>query len=201
MTSTERVLLLLIAVVTLFKPAYAQQAPTVTLTEPGIISLENLFQIADTVALVKIISGDTQGYPKVIYKAEVVKSFKGATADQTIYFGPYVGTKLGWEYLLFLRRAAKPLVPKATSNVNYGTVQYSEVFNEGYSSMEVSYQCVFDGKGAAQNCGDGVRVCTDYIKLPKSLHTSPPVTVDTPFGCRWVRKETFLSALQHGSGK
>jgi hypothetical protein len=195
MTLTWRVLLFLIVTMSLFQPVYAQQTQTVVLTEPGIIRLENLFQLADTVALVKVLSGDTQNYPKVVYRAEVVKSFKGATVGQTIYFGPYVGTKLGWEYVLFLRHVAKPLAPNPTSSVNYGTVQYSEVFNEGYSSMETSYQCVFDGKNTAQKCGDGVRVCTDYIKLPKSLHTSPPMTEDTPFGCRWVRKEAFQAAL------
>jgi hypothetical protein len=203
MTLTRRVLLFLVVMVSLFPPACAQQAQTVTLTEPGIISLENLFRMADTVALVKVISGDTQNYPKVIYKAEVVKSFKGAAAGQTIYFGPYVGTRLGWEYVLFVRHVANPLAPNPTSSVNYGTVQYSEVFNEGYSSMETSYQCVFDGKNTAQKCGDGVRVCTDYIRLPKSLHASPPITEETSFGCRWVKKEAFLSALDtlHESGK
>ncbi|MGB8323688.1 MAG: hypothetical protein WCE52_12090 [Candidatus Acidiferrum sp.] len=194
MTSTWRSLLLLI-VSSLFQPVYAQQAQTVVLTEPGIIRLENLFQMSDTVALVKVLSGDTQNYPKVAYKAEVVKSFKGATVGQTIYFGPYVGTRLGWEYFLFLRNVAKPLAPNSTSSVNYGTVRYSEVFNEGYNSMESSYECVFDGKDVAQKCGNGARVCTDYIKLPKSLHSSPPMTEDTPFGCRWVRKEAFISAL------
>ena len=195
MTSRWRVLLFLIVMLILFQPAYAQQAQTVTLSEPGIIRLDDLFQMANTVALVKVLSGDTQNYPKVIYKAEVVKSFKGATVGQTIYFGPYVGTRLGWEYVLFLRNVAKPLAPNLTSSVNYGTVHYSEVFNQGYTSMESSYECVFDGKDFAQKCGDGVRVCTDYIKVPKSLHTSPPMTEDTPFGCRWIRKEAFLSAL------
>jgi len=194
-TSTRRVLFF-IAIVSLFQPACAQQAQTGTLTEPRIVSLEDLLRMADTVALVRVVSGDTQNYPKVIYKAEVVKSFKGAAAGQTIYFGPYVGTRLGWEYVLFLRHVRKPLPPNPTSNANYGTVQYSEVFNEGYSSMETSYECVFDGKDSTQKCGNGVRVCTDYIKLPKSLHTSPPITADTPFGCRWVRKEVFLSALE-----
>jgi hypothetical protein len=137
MTSTWRVLLFLIVTMSLFQPVYAQQAQTVALTEPGIIRRENLFQTADTVALVKVLSGDTQNYPKVIYKAEVAKSFKGTTVGQ-FYFGPYVGTRLGWEYFLFLRNVAKPLAPNSTSSVHYGTVHYSEVFNEGYSSMETS---------------------------------------------------------------
>ena len=203
MTSTWRRLLIGFVLMSLFRPAYAQNAKTVTITEPGIIKLEKLFQMADTVALVKVVSGDTQNYAKAVYKGEVVKSFKGAATGDTVYFGPYVGIKLGWEYVLFLRNAAKPLTPNSTSSVNYGAVQYSEVFNEGYSSMESSYQCVFDGKDIAQKCDDGVRVCTDYIKLPKSLSVFPPITEDRSFGCGWVRRKPFLSALDslHGSNK
>ena len=126
MTSTWRVLLFLIVMMSLLRPAYAQQAQTVTIKEPGIIALESLFQMADTVALVKVVSGDTQNYPTAIYKAEVVRSFKGVLAGQTIYFGPYVGYRLGWDYVLFLRNVAKPLAPNPTSSVNYGTVSYSE---------------------------------------------------------------------------
>ena len=195
MTSICRCLLVLFVLASLFQPAYAQNPKTVTITEPGIIKLEKLFQMADTVALVKVVSGDTQNYAKAVYKGEVVKSFKGAAIGETVYFGPYVGIKLGWEYVLFLRNAAKPLAPNSTPSVNYGVVQYSEIFDEGYSSMECSYECVFDGKDIAQHCDDGVRVCTDYIQLPKSLSVFPPMTESMPFGCRWVRRSSFLSAL------
>jgi len=60
----------------------------------------------------------------------------------------------------------------------------------------VSYECVFDGKDTAQQCDDGVRVCTDYIRLPKTVRAFPPVTENTPFGCRWVRKSVFVSLLE-----
>jgi len=195
MTSTPSRLLLLVVLLVLVRPVCAQSSQTVTITEPGIIKLEKLFQISDTVALVRVISGDTECYDKAVYKGEVVKSFKGPAIGQKLYFGPYVGTRLGREYVLFLRSAPKPLSPISKSGVNYGDVQYSEIFNEGYSSMECSYECVFDGKGISQQCDDGVRVCTDYIKLPKSLSVFPPTTEDTPFGCRWVRKSAFLAAL------
>lgn len=195
MSSIWRLFLFLIVMLSLLQPANAQQAQSVTITEPRTITLENLFQMADTVALVKVVSGDTENYPTAIYKAEVVKSFKGAPAGRTIYFGPFVGTRLGWDYVLFLRNVAMPLTPNPTSNVSYGTVSYSEVFLEGYSSMETSYECVFDGKDIAQQCDDAVRVCTDYVKVPKSLHTFPPMTEDAPFGCRSVRKEAFLAVL------
>jgi hypothetical protein len=196
MLSTCKYLLFGFVLTNLYHAAYPQNAKTVSTTEPEIMKLESLFQMADTVALVKVVSGDTQNYAKAVYKGEVVKSFKGAAAGDTVYFGPYVGTRLGWEYVLFLRNAAKPLTPNSTSSVNYGVVQYSEIFNEGYSSMESSYECVFDGKDIVQKCDYGVRVCTDYITLPKPLSVFPPMTKDTPFGCRWVRRKAFLASLE-----
>lgn len=77
--------------------------------------------------------------------------------------------------------------------MGYGPINYSLVFDEGYSSMLSSYECVFNGE--SQTCDYGVRVCTDYIKLPTSLKTSPPEDTDTPFGCRWVRREQFVVVL------
>jgi hypothetical protein len=89
----------------------------------------------------------------------------------------------------------KPITPKTAATVAYGTVPYSEIFNEGYSSMETSYACVFDGKEIRQQCDYGVRVCTDYIKLPKSMPAFPPEDNDPPFGCRWIRRGVFISLL------
>jgi len=48
-----------------------------------------------------------------------------------------------------------------------------------------------------QGCDYGARVCTDYIKLPKSLPAFPPDSEDLPFGCRWVRKAAFISILDN----
>jgi hypothetical protein len=61
--------------------------------------------------------------------------------------------------------------------------------------MQTSYECVFEGKDTAQKCDYGVRVCTDYIKLPKSIPAFPPESNDPPFGCRWVRRDVFASVL------
>jgi hypothetical protein len=195
MTSAFRKFLVLAAALISPQLIHAQLVKETTVVEPGVIKLGDLFQMADTVALVKITSGDTESYATPVYKAEVVTSFKGAAVGGNIYFGPYIGGKLGTEYLLFLRSVAKPLIPRTTSNFSYGTVQYSEVFDEGYSSMEISYECTFDGKEIARKCDYGVRVCTDYILLPKSLPTFPPMTEETDFGCRWVRKDTFIAVL------
>jgi len=195
MVSSLRKILLLTIVLGSPQLTWAQETKKITIVEPGVINLAGLLKIADTVALVKVVSGDTENYTTTVYKAEVVKNFKGTAVGETVYYGPYVGVRLGWEYILFLRNVEKPLAPKTNSTVNYGTIHYSEVFNEGYSSMETSYECVFDGKEIAEKCDYGVRVCTDYTVLPKSLPTFPPMTEVTPFGCRWVRKEAFISAL------
>ena len=175
--------------------AVAQVTNEVTIQEPGVYDVAKLFKQADKVVLVKVVAGDTEAYDVAIYKAEIKKSFKGANAGETIYFGPFLGQKLGWEYILFLRDVPKPITPKATSNTGYGTIQYSEVFNEGFTSMETSYECVFDGKEIARKCDYGVRVCTDYIKLPKSIPAFPPKRNDPSSGCQWVRKDLFASVL------
>ena len=174
--------------------ALATQSKEITITtkEPAVISLADLFQQADIVALVKTVSGDTENYDVAVYKSHVITSFKGAQDGEDIYFGPYIGERLGWEYIVFLRRDGKPLVPKAASRVGYGTIRYAQIFNEGYSAMMTSYECVFNGE---QKCGKAVKVCTDYIVLPKLTAVFPPAQVDTPFGCRWVKRPDFISML------
>jgi hypothetical protein len=196
MTVARRALLVFIFTVVSVRPICAQQSKEVTTAEPAIIDVASLFKQADTVALVKIVSGDAENYSQAIYKAEVIKSFKGATSGEAIYFGPYVGEKLGWEYILFLRNVDKPIASKTTLSASYGTIHYANVFNEGYSSMETSYECVFGGKTAAEQCDHAARICTDYITLPTSIPKFPPITKDTPFGCRLVRKEAFISLLE-----
>jgi hypothetical protein len=107
------------------------------------------------------------------------------------------------EYVLFLQNAAQPISPRAGSASRYGTIDCAEVFDEGYTSMETSFQCAFRGQAINQQCDYGVRVCTDYITLPKSMTVSPPMTDETPFGCRGVRKQDFLLLLRshHDSKK
>jgi hypothetical protein len=175
---------------------HAQRTATVAITEPGSGTLDNYMNRADVVALVKVVAGDTEAYGVPIYKAEVIQGFKGAVAGQTIFFGRFVGTRLGWEYVLFLRDVKNPLTPKPSATNAFGTIHYAEVFNEGYSSMETSYECKF---GADNQCDYGVRVCTDYVTLPADTPVSPPMTETTDFGCRWVRKTTLLSLLHQRS--
>jgi hypothetical protein len=205
----KRVLGLLVFVVLLWQTAAGQnvavkaEPPAVThsTSEPAKISLTKLFKLADVVAVVRIVSGDTESYKTTIYKAVVVTHFKGAEKEKTIYYGPYIGGRLGEEYVVFLRNAKEPAEPKNAKNQAFGTVSYLEVFNQGYSSMQTSYECVFDGKDADQHCDDAVRVCTDYIVLPKGTRAFSSEKDDPPFGCRWVRRAKFISLLDELAGK
>jgi hypothetical protein len=170
---------------------------TVTIAEPGKMRLEQLFKMADLVAVVRVVSGDTENYKTAVYKAIVVTSFKGTANGQTLYYGPFVGQRLGSEYVVFLRSKKDPAVSTTTPTAAYGVVKYMEDFNQGYTEMEISYECVFDGNIPAQSCDYGVRVCTDYITLPKDVRTFPPEANEPPFGRRWVRKSKFISLLDN----
>jgi hypothetical protein len=180
--------------------AFAQKAEVVTIKEPGRIELSQLFKVANIVAIVRIVSGDTENYEKAMYKADVVRSFKGTSAKETLYVGPYEGLKLGGEYFLFLQTSRQPAAPKNVPTAMYGTVRYSNIFNEGYSSMAASYDCVFDGDDVAKRCDDGIRVCTDYIILPQNIRTFPAMDTETPFGCRLVRRKAFESLVEQIAG-
>jgi hypothetical protein len=168
-----------------------QQKESITNVEPGTYTLQKLFDAADDVAIVEVVAGDTEAYESAVYKAKVLTRFKGAGTSEIIYFGPYIDTRLGGKYLVFLR-TDKTISPLHKENPGFGAVPYSKVFNEGYSSMEISYECVFQG---SERCGYGIRVCTDYIKLPESIEISPEAEGYTPFGCRWARRDGVLAQL------
>src|SRR5437016_6208930 len=167
-------ILVVVTVSTIISPPANSQreTATITITEPANLDVADLFRKADTVALVKITSGDAETYDVAVYKATILESFKGAARHDTIYFGPFIGEKLGWEYIVFLRSTDAPMAPQKASG-GYGTVHYSEILNQGYGSMMTSYECVFDGKEIQQHCDQAVRICTDYIVLPKSFPTFP----------------------------
>ncbi len=91
-----------ILVVLMSTMASAQSQP-VTITEPGVYKISELFKRADIVAVVRVLSGDTENYEHVVYKGEVIQGFKGVPRGATLYFGPFIGERLGWEYVLFLK--------------------------------------------------------------------------------------------------
>ena len=152
--------------------------------EPATYTLADLFSHSDKVVLAKAIAGDATAYDIPLYKAQVVQAFKGATTGETIFFGRYAGVEIGSDYFLFLRNAPTPITPRSRTNAGFGPVTYSEVFDEGYSQMVTSYECIFPGTDPAQHCANAVRICADYILLPKSLSALPSPSA-SPSGCRW----------------
>ena len=50
--------------------------------------------------------------------------------------------------------------------IAYGSLPYFRIFNEGYTVLDASYQCVFKGENASEHFDDAIRVCTDYLKTP-----------------------------------
>jgi len=171
-------------------------AQSSTTSEPGVYNLNQLIKEADKVALVRIISGDAEHYQSAVYKSEVVQPFKGTSLGEKIYFGPFVGHRLGWEYFVFLRDTHHTLKPLREPEQSFGPVHYFLIFNEGYTGLETSYQCKFKGAKIEDQCDHAVRICTDYIKVPNALELSPPLEQETPFGCRWTRRKQFISVLQ-----
>jgi hypothetical protein len=175
--------------------ATGSNVATVSITEPSTSSLETLFNEADIVALVHVVSGDAESYRTVMYKAEVLNAYKGSVDGQVIYFGPFSGTRIGRDYVEFLRTVEMVATP--IREHSYGAVRYGEVLNQGYGAMDSSYACVFPGRIPDQSCDYAIRICTDYVKLPKNVPSAPPEKSDPPFGCRWVRKQVFMSLLDH----
>jgi len=181
-------------------PNVRPQQVSTTISEPATVKVEQLLKQADLVAVVQILSGDTEHYPSAVYKAEVLRSFKGTDNGAIIYFGPFISYRLGGEYVVFLHHSDKriELKPQQTaSGLSYGPISsFYLVMYEGYSALPVEYNCVFDGKEIAQHCDYGVKVNTYQVVLPKGLRTYPSATIGSfSENTRWVRKETFISLL------
>jgi len=91
---------------------------TIQITEPSVGTLADLFKQADIVALVETVDGNTESYSTAVYKAKVTQSFKGPPSGSTIYFGPHIGMRLGWEYVVFLRAAGGKIAGSMGVDVN-----------------------------------------------------------------------------------
>ena len=184
-----------------YRPVAEAQQQKVTISEPAPVKVEDLMKQADLVAIVHLLSGDTEHSPKAVYKAEVLQPFKGVEKGATIYLGPFIGYGLGEDLLVFLHHSEKgiePNQPVANSGLSYGPISsFFLVMYEGYSALRIKYDCVFDGKEIAQQCDDGVRVNTYQVILPKSVKTYPSsnrgsFSEDT----KWVRKTVFVTYLE-----
>lgn len=154
--------------------ASAQQ--TIEIIEPGKVAIRDLFKQADIVAVIQILSGDTENYDTTVYKSRVLTAFKGAEVGQQLFFGPFVGYEVGGEYVAFLLRAkvSPKLQPHKGPTITYGPLEaFHLIMYQAYSIMPLRYECAFDGKDSAQRCDYGVRVNTDQVKLPAAVKTFP----------------------------
>jgi hypothetical protein len=180
-------------------PPASLSAGGVTITEPGIYTLAQLYKAADTVAIVEITAGDGESYASAVYKGKVTTAFKGASEGQTIFFGPFTRQELGGQYVVFLKKQKEPLAPNKGATA-FGIVPYTVDFDQGFTEMRTDYECVFrPTKPGDLGCDYAVRVCTDFIKLPKGTPISTYEDNDTS-GCRYVRKPIFLSLLDELKG-
>jgi len=178
-----------------------QKTQSVTLSDPSPVQLAALFSQADLVAFITIESGDAEHYNAAVYKALVTKCYKGAKAEQRIYFGPFVSYGIGSEYLVFLKQTDKDLVDlwdRAKSNGPFDSSQpYYRVMYDGYSAMPVDYECIFEGKDN-DKCDYGVGFNTYQVELPRTLKTFPINVGDFPADKKSVRRgavERELSLL------
>jgi hypothetical protein len=181
-------------------PAATSQE-TVVIGEPATLTVSELFKQADIVAVIRILSGDSEHYPITVYKAKVLTPFKGAQRGERLYFGPFVSYGVGSEYLAFLQRSKSGVAPSAgtaDSGLHFGSVgAFYRVMYEGYSVMPIRYVCVFGGGEPKEPCDYAVEINTYQVKLPKSLRTTPAETEDMSSGDKkWVKREGLLSVLE-----
>jgi hypothetical protein len=203
MCSIRTILLfVLVSILSSAGAVFGQATSTITINEPATVKIDDLVKQADTVVIVRILSGDTEHYPTAVYKAEVLNSFKGVPVGEKIYFGPFTGYGVGSQYLAFLQRSKKDLKPvdqSNTSGLSYGLLKSShKIMYDGYSVMPIDYICIFDGKEISQQCDYGVRFNTHQITLPGKIKTFPPNSLDeSDSDNKWVRKEGIVSLLEH----
>ena len=162
------------------------------------VSIQMMFKQADLVAILRILSGDSENYPTAVYKAEVVQSFKGATQGAIIYLGPYNGYGVGKELLVFLQRSEKGIEPKQQTTgprLSYGAISsFFQVMYGGYSALNVEYECVFEGKEPAQQCDDAIRVNTSQVNL-SNIFASATKSASSD-AISWVRKREIVTYLE-----
>ncbi len=161
------------------------------------VKLAALFEQADKVVLIKVLSGDSEHYETAVYKAVVEAAYKGATKNEIIFFGPFEGYKVGGEYVLFLKSGAGE-EPKNDGALSYGLLQHVDrVMYEGYATLAVGYECVFDGAAVDQECDESIQLNPEQVILPDSLKAFPKgdATSLTNYK-KWVRRKPFLAELE-----
>jgi len=180
--------------------AVASQSPTkdavtITITEPAQVSLAELVRQADVVALVSILAGDTERYHNVVYRASVLQAFKGTNKAAVIYFGPFVGYRIGSEYVVALKRADRPLSKLVKQSKGLArspfddAAMYLQIMYDGYSVMAVDYTCML------APCDYAVDVAYTQVRLPPGVNLTPNPGHNGTSAHGWVRKNDLLAAL------
>ena len=158
------------------------------------VKLEDLFKEANVVALVRIVSGDSEHYSITVYKSEVLMAFKGTTAGGRIYVGPFIGLGVGEDHLVFLRTSQEQINQKRPSTgLSYGDLPaVPRIMYAGYADLEIDYACVFGSE-----CDWGVIVNPEQIILPASIETYPSGRADATTNYKkWVRRDAIVSYLE-----
>lgn len=173
---------------------------SVTISEPASVSIETLFTQADLVAFVQIRSGDAENYKAALYKATVLKAYKGAHKADTIYFTPFISYGLGSEYLVFLKNDNKHIGDIIGDSVDRTRLPYDptlsilRIMYEGYSVMRVSYECVFDGP-ISEGCDDAVKFNVDQVTLPRKVKAVPTRVNGNSDANKYIRKKELEMLL------
>ena len=134
----------LLAVVVSVGTTVAAPQQVVRNVEPATLTIDEMFQRADVVAKVEITLGDAEHYRQALDKSTVIEGFKGTKAGESLYFGPFIGYRLGDEYLLFVSREKRTVGESvAPGQVNAtGFDARAPVFRitqEGYSALETAF--------------------------------------------------------------
>jgi hypothetical protein len=162
------------------------------------VQIADLFREADFVAIVRVISGDSEHYPKTVYKAEVMTPLKGAKERDTIFFGPFDGYGIGSDHLVFMRTSGAIAPSSDEHGSPYGQIPaFYQVMYSGYAGMPVEYMCVFENDEPNEKCDYGIRLNPEQVLLPRTLKTFPrgPASAVTNYK-KWVRRSHMVSMLK-----
>jgi hypothetical protein len=166
------------------------------------VKLDDLFKEANLVAVVHILSGDAEHYPAAaVYEGEILTAFKGAKTGERVYIGPFVGLRVGYDYLAFLSRSTQQILPENDSPSFYGEIASSyRIMYSGHGILDVEYVCVFDGAKISQQCDYGIKLNPDQVVLPSNVNTFPSGEAGAITNYKkWVRRNTLISLLEQFS--
>ncbi|MEH6639509.1 MAG: hypothetical protein V7717_09560 [Porticoccaceae bacterium] len=145
------------------------------------ISVAELFNEADMVAIVQVVDGQVLGELEescgAKYKARVIRGFKGADTEY-IYFGHFHGYEIGGRYLLFLTEPSRDYRPLMSTNSR--SVEAEREFMEKCSNLLTAKKVMHSGNGALKimwtgeyKYKDAVAVPNRYVAFPESVPRKP----------------------------